>query len=60
MSHEWYDKKESEKNSHTHSLFVVITGTPQSLFEIQRELFTNAGFSELEIKKFEIKPIQNS
>lgn len=43
----------------THTLFVVVTGTPESLFDIQRELFSHTG-PDVEIKKFEIKPIANS
>jgi hypothetical protein len=58
MGYPKYEEKEPEKNSHTHSLFVVITGTPESLFELQRTLF-EFGPPNCEIKKFEIKPVQN-
>jgi len=46
--------------NHSHIMHVVISGTPESLFEIQRELFTNAGFGDLEIKKFEIRPLNEN
>jgi len=59
MQRESWKDNEQVINEKTHSLFVVIVGTPETLFEMQRELFSHTG-PDVELKKFEIKPIANS
>jgi len=60
MGYPKYEEKEPVKNSRTHSLFVVINGTPETLFAVQKLIFEESTVTDFEIKKFEIKPIANS